>query len=97
MAAKQIINPLHIQCFQSVTPQIIDLMELSNLVGPDWVDELYLIQLPDENETRQIPNLKPPSVKNLVRECNLRLHVPRIPHPSITTEFSKSDPSKTQF
>ncbi|KAM3184643.1 hypothetical protein ACTXT7_007952 [Hymenolepis weldensis] len=48
-----------------------------NLVGLDWIDELNLIQLPDENETCQTPSLEPKNAENLVRGCRHNLHVPR--------------------
>ncbi|KAM3170964.1 hypothetical protein ACTXT7_017559 [Hymenolepis weldensis] len=51
-----------------------------NLVGLDWIDELNLIQLPDENETCQTPTLEPSNADNLVRGCNQRLHAAEIPH-----------------
>ncbi|VDL45942.1 unnamed protein product [Hymenolepis diminuta] len=41
-----------------------------NLVGVDWIDELNVIQFPDENETCQTPILEPTNAENLVRGCN---------------------------
>lgn len=57
----------------------------SNLAGLDWIDELNLMEFPDENETYQTPILEPTSGMNLVRECNQYLHVAKIPHPTIPT------------
>ncbi|KAM3172936.1 hypothetical protein ACTXT7_013524 [Hymenolepis weldensis] len=37
-----------------------------NLVGLDWIDELNLIQFPDENETCQTPTLEPTNAENLL-------------------------------
>ncbi|KAM3179841.1 hypothetical protein ACTXT7_017491 [Hymenolepis weldensis] len=41
-----------------------------NLVGLDWVDELNLIQFPDENETCQTPTLEPTNEENLSQKSD---------------------------
>ncbi|KAM3182423.1 hypothetical protein ACTXT7_012411 [Hymenolepis weldensis] len=63
-----------------------------NLVGLDWIDELNLIQFPDENETCQTPTLEPADAGTLVKECNQCLHISEIP-----TQSSKPDSPRTQF
>ncbi|KAM3184510.1 hypothetical protein ACTXT7_008212 [Hymenolepis weldensis] len=62
-----------------------------------WIDELNLIQFPDENETHQTSTLEPTSAENLVRGCNQCLHVPKIPHPSIHIQSSKPASPRTQL
>ncbi|VDL63123.1 unnamed protein product [Hymenolepis diminuta] len=68
-----------------------------DLVSLYWIDEPNLIQFPDENETRQVLTLKPTNGDNLVRACNLCLHVAEITHPTIPIHLSKQDSLSTQL
>ncbi|KAM3183558.1 hypothetical protein ACTXT7_010090 [Hymenolepis weldensis] len=68
-----------------------------NLMGLDWIDELNLIQFPDENETYQTPTLEPTDAENLVRGCNQCLHVVKISHPSIHIQSPRPDSFSTQL
>ncbi|KAM3185115.1 hypothetical protein ACTXT7_007034 [Hymenolepis weldensis] len=68
-----------------------------NLMGQDWIDELNLIQFPDENETCQKPTLEPANAEDLVRECTQCLHVAEVPHPSIYIQLPKPDSPRTQL
>ncbi|VUZ53164.1 unnamed protein product, partial [Hymenolepis diminuta] len=43
-----------------------------NPVDLDWIDELNLIQFPDEKETCQTPTLEPTNAENLARELQRR-------------------------
>ncbi|KAM3171474.1 hypothetical protein ACTXT7_016552 [Hymenolepis weldensis] len=55
-----------------------------NLVGLDWVDELNLIQFPDENENCQTPTLEPANVTDIL-------------HPSVHNQSPELDSLKTQL
>ncbi|KAM3172765.1 hypothetical protein ACTXT7_013877 [Hymenolepis weldensis] len=68
-----------------------------NPVGLDWIDELNLIQFPDENETRQTPTLESRDVENLVRACNQCQHVTEMHHLSIHIQSLKPDFPRTQL
>ncbi|KAM3188091.1 hypothetical protein ACTXT7_000955 [Hymenolepis weldensis] len=66
-----------------------------NLLGLDWIDELNLIQFPDENETCQTLNLELPNAENLVRGCDQYLYVVEIPYPSIHIQSLKPNSPRT--
>ncbi|VUZ48553.1 unnamed protein product [Hymenolepis diminuta] len=59
--------------------------------------QISLIHFPNENEICQIPAFEPTNAENLVRECNQRLRVVEIPHPSIHIQSPKPDSPRTQL
>ncbi|KAM3186631.1 hypothetical protein ACTXT7_003932 [Hymenolepis weldensis] len=67
-----------------------------SLMGLDWIDELNLIQFPDENETCRTLTFEPTNVENLEGGRKRCLHVAEIPHPSIRIQSPKPDSARTQ-
>ncbi|VUZ42341.1 unnamed protein product [Hymenolepis diminuta] len=71
-------------------------IEISIFLELDWINELYLIQFPGENNTYQTLTLNN-DAQNLVGGCNQCLHVVEIPHPSMPTQSTMPNSTRTQL
>ncbi|VDL61674.1 unnamed protein product [Hymenolepis diminuta] len=71
------------ECY--VTDRNINLMDL------DRINELNLVQSPDENDICKTPTLEPSNAENLVTGCSQCLHVAEIPRLSIHIQSQKPD------
>ncbi|VUZ55176.1 unnamed protein product [Hymenolepis diminuta] len=60
------------------------------------LNELDLIQFPDEDKTCQTPTLEGTNAENLVKGCNQCLHVTEIPHSSFNIQSPKPNSPRTQ-